>query len=375
MLNSLQSRSEAASAARVKMEEVIHKNISQTAAVIEQVQNTVIEDRIVKGSALDFKAMLPDGQDNQRATVTLETPDGRVFGLHENALTQIADRAGVPTKFANELLSKGDWGAELLAENFKRIYGHGNGTRYLVRSVADQARGFLSDKYRRLDVRPMLDAFLGECLEAKARPIQGFATDVRVGIRAILPVVFEPIDGECLVFGINWHNSDFGRGANSISLFMMRLWCLNGATMDELLKQVHLGKRLDDNLEYSARTIELDTMANISKLRDVVRFAFREENIQLSLNAIKTAAEQKLDPKAAKELLRSRLTGAEVEAAIEAYNSPDVVMLPPGNTKYRLSNAISWISQAEGVTTDRRLELDRFAGELIGKVGTAAVEV
>lgn len=376
------SNSQAASQARIKMEEVIHRNLSQTQAVVEQVESTVIEDRVVKGSAMGFQVEygydVLDAdtlEDDINPRMELITPDGERFGIHENALSQIADRANVPMKFANELLARGNWGKELLAENFRTIYGHGNGTRYLVRSVADEARGFLSDKYRRLDVRPLLNEFMGECQKVGAMPIQGFATDTRVGIRAILPTVYEPIEGECMVFGVNWQNSDFGRGANSLSLFVMRLWCLNGATMDEVLRQVHLGARLDDNLEYSARTIELDTLASISKLRDVVRFAFGESNVGLTLNAIKTAAAEGIDPKAAKALLQTRLNKGEVDAAIEAYNSPDIVMLPAGNTRYRLSNAVSWISQAEDVTTDRRLELDRFAGEMLGKVAVTATEV
>lgn len=381
-MQNLASTSEAASTARIKMEEVIQKNLSQTKNVIDRVQTTVIQDRIVKGSAMDFKVDYTyDGidpetpEDKVKHEIELITPDGERFTLHENALTQVAERANVPMKFTNELLAKGDWGKDLLADNFRTIYQHGNGSRYLVRSVGDQARGFLSDKYRRLDVRPLLDTFMGECQALGAMPIQGFATDTRVGLRAILPTVFEPVDGECLVFGVNWQNSDFGKGANSLSLFLMRLWCLNGATMDEVLRQVHLGARLDDNLEFSARTIELDTMASISKLKDVVRYALSENNVQMTLETIKTAHEHGIDPKAAKEMLKARLTKGEVDMAIEAYNSPDVVMLPAGNTRYRLSNAVSWISQAEGVTTDRRLELDRFAGELLGKVPVSATEV
>lgn len=382
MLENLQSRSDAASEARVKMEEVIQRNISQTQTVVEQVQSTVIDDRVVKGSSLDFglDTSILDAEILEerpiRPAVQLITPDGATFNLHDNAIQQIADKANVPMKFANELLSRGEWGAELLAENFRKIYSNGNGSRYLVRSVRDNVRGFMSDKYRRLDVRPLLDAFIGECQTIGAVPIQGFATDTRVGIRAILPVVFEPVPGECMVFGVNWQNSDFGKGANSLSLFLMRLWCLNGATMDELLRQVHLGKKLDNNLEFSQKTIELDTLANISKLRDIVRFAFHENNVRGTLDAITTANAHKLEPKEAMMILKPRLTSSEIDAAIDAYNSPDVVMLPSGNTRYRLSNAISWISQAEGVTTDRRLELDRFAGELIGKATeSSAVEV
>lgn len=386
-LSNMESRSEAASAGRVKMEEVIQRNLSQTERVIAQVQSTVIADRLARGTALDFGisngALLDEIIDVQtnaasdaRARLTIKMPSGESFFLHENAVNQLSERAAVPIRYSNELLGKGAWGADLLAENFRRIYAHGNGTRYLVRAVGEEARGFLSDKYRRLDARPLLDAFIGACQESGAVPVQGFALDVRVGIRAILPIVFEPIPGECFVFGINWQNSDFGQGANTISLFLMRLWCLNGATLDEILKQVHFGKKLDDNIEFSQKTIELDTLANVSKMRDVVRYAFSDVNITRTLDAVRRANEDKIDPKAAVQMLKAKMSANEIEMAIDAYNSPDVVNLPPGNTKYRLSNAVSWISQAENISPLRRMELDRFAGELFGKITDGkAVEV
>ncbi|MBS4027201.1 MAG: hypothetical protein KGZ58_01080 [Ignavibacteriales bacterium] len=56
---------------------------------------------------------------------------------------------------------------------------------------------------------------------------------------------------------------------------------------------------------------------------------------------------------------------AEADSAIEAYNSPDVVNLPPGNSMYRLSNAVSWIAQAAEIAPERALELNKIAGNLI----------
>lgn len=385
MLSQFESRTEQASAARVKMEEVIERNLSQTVAVIEQLKSTRIVDDLVKGSALEFSLdtaavldeMLDAAQERQEASrLRIVLPDGNSYRLHENAVGQISDKASLPLRFANHLLSKGPWGAELLAENFRRLYRNGNGSRYLIRTVGGETRGFLTDSYKRLDSSRLVDAFTAVCHEMNAYPVQGFALDTRIGIRAILPVVFEPVPGECLVFGINWQSSDFGRGANSISLFLMRLWCLNGATLDEVMRQVHFGRKLDDNIEFSAATIELDTLANISKMKDVVRSAFSEKNIETTLGAIKKANEENIDPKTALQMLKQKLNGSEVEMAIEAYNSPDIVNLPQGNTVYRLSNAVSWISQAARITTERRMELDRFAGELLGRVTSAgAVEV
>ncbi len=59
----------------------------------------------------------------------------------------------------------------------------------------------------------------------------------------------------------------------------------------------------------------------------------------------------------------------------ELFDGPDVVNLPPGNTKYRLSNAISWFSQTKDVSVDKKLDLQRLAGELLPKAKLKAREV
>lgn len=362
-----QSTSEAATAGFIKMQEIVHQNVGQAQTVIEQVQLQIIEDKIVRGAALDFKPVISETE-NDLPRIALELPDGELNNLHRNALSQVSEKADVPFRFINSLLGRGVWGAELVAHNFREIFGKSNGNRYLVRSVADEARGFLSDRYRRLDSRPLLDSFIGACQEIGAVPVQGFALDTKVRLRAILPVVFEPIPNEVMVFGIEWGNSDFGAGGHTLSMFQMRLVCTNGMTLDDVLRQIHLGGRLSDNIEYSTKTYELDTQANVSALRDVVRTSLNPSRVKGYLTAIQTAAETDISPKQAIAILKKNLNKAEAEAASSAYNSPDVVNLPPGNSVYRLSNAISWIAQGMEIEPERTLELNRIAGNLIPRV-------
>ncbi len=362
-----QARSEAATAGRIKMQEIVHQNLSQAEAVISQVQSQIVDDRIVRGAVLDFSPILPD-TDQAPPQIGLGFPEGELHQLHYNALGQVSDKADIPLRYVNSLLNRGEWGAKLVAHNFNQIFGQGNGNRYLVRSVSNQARGFLSDRYRRLDSRPLLDSFMGACQEIGAVPVQGFALETKVRLRAILPVVFEPLPNEVMVFGIEWGNSDFGAGGHTLQMFQMRLACTNGMTLDDVLRQIHLGGRLSDNIEYSQKTYELDTEANVSALRDVVRSSLNPSRVKGYLNAIQTAAEQKISPKQAIQILKKNLNKSEAESAIEAYNSPDVVNLPPGNSMYRLSNAVSWIAQAKEIEPERSLELNKIAGNLIPRV-------
>lgn len=368
--------SEAAARGRVKMEEIIQKGLQGAQAVIEQVQNQIVSDHVVKGSALKFRLQeaqglaedVPADEQVLIPEIVMDLPSGDVRKIHDHALGQMADRAELGTRFISTFSRKGQWGQDLIAENLQRIYSQGNGTKYLVRSIGDEARGFLSDKFRRLDSRPLLESFVGACQEIGALPIEGYALDTKVRMRAVLPMVFEPVPNEIMLFGIEWGNSDFGAGGHYVGLWNMRVWCTNTATVDEVLRQVHLGARLQENIEYSRRTYELDTQANASALKDVVIHALNPARVDMYCAAIKEACETEVAPKDALAILKKKLTKEETEQAVAAFNSPDVENLPAGNNTYRLSNAISWIANA--AKPERKLELNKIAGDVLPKSNT-----
>jgi hypothetical protein len=165
---------------------------------------------------------------------------------------------------------------------------------------------------------------------------------------------------------LSLENSDFGNGALSIRAYLLRIWCSNLAITQEEMRQVHLGKRLDDSVLYSQRTYQLDAETTVSALRDVVGAQLNADTLRRRMDAIRRANEQAVDVPSVKESLKKALLKSESDAVIEAYNSPDTYNLPAGNTTWRLSNAISWIA---GNTEDaeRKLELMKIAGDVLPK--------
>jgi len=351
--------SDAAKHARTHFEGLISEGRKRAQLVLQQVHSQVPQDRIVRGQKLVF---LPR-----------ETPQGHKlvidFGetaetIHRHALNQLSDRVEVPFGgFVNKFSEKGDWGAKMVADVLTRVYQHDQ-NKYLLRSVKGDVRGFLSDKFRRLDSRPLLDAFAKAVGDLGAVPIQGYAMDTRVMLKAILPHIFEPVPNEVLAFGLCWSNSDFGAGKHAVQLIILRLWCTNYAIGEDLLTQVHLGKRLDDNFTFSQRTYELDTAAAASAVKDIVEHSLAPKRIDALCNVIKVACEESIDPKAVVMGLKKHLQKEEVQKVIEAFNSPDVQNLPPGNNLWRMSNAVSWIA-GQTENEERKVELMKVAGDML----------
>ena len=181
----------------------------------------------------------------------------------------------------------------MLAHNLNTVFANRNPkARYLLRSLNGELRGFLSDRYRRLDSRPIIEAFATAVQRKGALPYDGYVTDTKVAIQAIMPEVYEPVPGEMVAYGLSLENSDFGNGALSIRAYLLRIWCTNLAITQEEMRQVHLGKRLDDSTLYSNRTYELDAKTTVSALRDVIDGQLDADSLKRRMEAIRHANQQ-----------------------------------------------------------------------------------
>jgi hypothetical protein len=352
-----------------KLNTLIQTGTAGATNVINHVMNNQPTDRIIKGAALDFTA------DHQRKAITIHVPNANgpeTHTIHRNALGQMATNASIPMKFLDSLQEdSSEWGRELLAHNFRTIYGQRHkAERRLVRSVGTDVRGFLSDSYRRLDSRPIVEAFASAVQAKGASPYQGYVTDTKISLQAIMPKVYEPIPGEVVAVGISLENSDFGNGALALRSYLLRIWCTNLAITQDTLRQVHLGQRLADDMTYSQRTYELDTRTTVSAMKDVVARQLNAGELDQRMEMIRTAGGQQVTAETVKTQLKKLLLKGEADKAIDAFNSPDVYNMPAGNTVWRMSNAISWIANSVE-DTERKLELMKIAGEVLPK-GRAA---
>jgi hypothetical protein len=372
-----EAATDAGNNARRKMEELIENGRKNAMTVLNKVISEVPEDRIVRGPALKF------GVDDQRR-LTVDIGGKVVEHLHKNAGQQVAERGpvSIPMKLVNELLDVTEkvpvrighnhdkmveqpalWARQLLADNFNVLYQHTE-ERFLTRSHGGQVRGFLSNKFRRLDSRPILDAAMDAFKKLGALPIEAYATDVRVTFKAILPRIFEPVPNEPVLIGVAWSNSDYGNGAHSLRAYVLRPWCTNYAITEECLREIHVGGRLSEDDVFSNQTYALDTRRSASMVKDLIEASLAPQGVNKVLAAVHDANEEKVDPKKIGEYLKKQLGAGKAKEVIEAFNSADVVNMPPGQTKWRMSNAISWIAGKE-TDVEKKLELMQQAGHIL----------
>jgi hypothetical protein len=343
-----------------KLNRLIEDGRQNAGQVIEHVMTHQPQDYIVRANALQFSG-------NGGLSVVLNNAE---FGVHRFALGQIAETASLPVKFLDSLTAS-EWGRALVAHNLSEIFKHRDAKRHLVRTLNSEVRGFLSDSYRRLDSRPIIEAFVTGVQKLGALPYKGIVTDTKVAIQAILPDVFDGvIPGEVLAFVLSLENSDFGNGALSLRVGALRIWCDNLAIFTEDMRQIHLGRRLDENIAFSQKTYLLDTKTTVSALEDIIGVQLNREGLRRRMEVLAVTAQKAVDPQAAMRMLKDSLGVGAAQQVIDAYTGADIEMIPAGNNAWRLSNAISWVGGQEQ-DGEKRLELMKLAGRVLlpGKKG------
>jgi hypothetical protein len=345
-----------------KMEEAIAAGTGKGLAVMRAVMDHQPHDAIVKAPSLRFA-------DEGGALVMRAGEDG-AWSFHNHAFGQLAEIAAPHgAQYLGDLNSGEPWQRELLAHVLQTTMAERQ-KRHLVRSVGvdglgvREARGFLSDKYRRVDSRPILEAVLEGSTAFGAVPFDGSGMATRYNVKMIVTDIVEA-GGDYLALGLEWGNGDFGGTSTSIREFLLRLWCLNGATAVDYMRQVHLGRTMADGIAFSDRTMQLDTEATVSAVEDVVKSVLSPEGRAATVGRINNAAATRVDGKVPFGPAQRQLTKAELEKATELLDGPDVLNLPPERSVWRASNVLSLMARYEGVSPERREELERLAGSLL----------
>lgn len=310
--------------------------------------------------------------DNTDSGLLLNMPDGQ-FSLHTNAVRQLADRMGVPQRYLLQLTSGEEWAQQLAAHLLNEHSSWTERSRVLIRTVGQQVRGVLSDSYRRLNSVDILTAFVREAAGQGAVISDAYMNDTKVWAETILPT---PItiptakNGEVIIFaGARFSTSDYGDGAVDMRAFLLNGACLNGMVRESVMKQVHLGSKLPDNLKLSQRTYELDTKTTVSAVRDLTKGLFSKDNIMQKALEIQAASEVDVDfEREIKKLTKDgnllKAEGQAVEKILMNNNPDDGVQ--GAATLWKLTQAIT--AHARELTPERSRELHEISGALMNRV-------
>lgn len=304
--------------------------------------------------------------------LNLNMPDG-AFSLHPNAVSQVAERMGIPTKYLRNLATGAEWERQLAAYLLNEHSGWTQRSRVLVRSVGTEVRAILSDSYRRLNSVEIITAFVEEASRQGAVIADAFMSDTKVWAETILPQPFTvptKKNGEVVIFaGARFSTSDYGDGAVDMRTFLLNGACTNGMVRESVMKQVHLGSKLPDNLALSEETYALDTRTTVSAVRDLTAGLYSKDTIMQRAIEIQGASEIDVDfDHELKALVRNgsllKQEKSEVEKVLMRNDPNDGVQ--GGATLWKLTQAIT--AHARELEPQRSRELHEISGALLNRV-------
>jgi len=341
---------------------------------IRQVLNTVPQDFIPYHDEMTFKA-----EDKHLVLSFPVKVDGKVeqktVPMHRNAVGQMVDpinygrtiKLPSPAKMTDFVMDEPevleDW-AGMLNKLYRKTLKRDR--RSLVRVVNDRAMSILSPKYRRLNSGRLVEAFVAAIRQYDAHIVTGRAFDTFFYLKALQRVIYEPLKGEVMAFGVEFRHGDHGSSKLWLRGFAERLRCTNLMMTDTCFSEVHLGAPLPDHIEFSDKTMQLDTEARASAMTDVIKSVFEPEYVNAKMARIEQASKENVDGDAilAGLVERKRITKGEAEETKKKFRSADTELLPAGDSALRLANALSLLAQE--VEPERGLELEALSGQVIG---------
>lgn len=359
-----------------KIEGMVNAGRSSAEAALSRLMNDTI------GDSIGYVGPTSNGAGKRKLSVAVDPDsglmrlymgnDGDSATLHPHAAAQLAERLELPAAWSRGWALDGKpWQKTAIADVLQAsIANTATRQRVLVRSVGGEVRAVMSDQYRRLSSPDILRAFHDAAVDVGAVPVKATVTDLNWAFDLMIPrslaLDLGPHGQEFVTAGLTIRNSDFGSGALSLAFRILRLACINGAVTNSVMREVHLGARLPEDIVMSDETFRLDTRATASAIGDAVRGLLSTESVKRRFIEAQAAASTAVDPEIEISALvkARRISLGEAKDLGATLARSDLSQIPSGPaTRWKVSQALSWLSHSAGA--DRSAELESLAGSLI----------
>lgn len=300
--------------------------------------------------------------------VRLAVAEGKkkAFRVTQNAQAQLGKYTGISLRQYWEMQVKDP---ELLARDINRSLKSKAGDSRLLRTVDGALRAFLSERYRGLENRDLVEAVLPVLKERDLMIASCFVSDILLYIKAVdrrierdVPTGRRLGDGSNTRFdtispGIVVSNSEIEEDALTIEASIWTLACTNLAIMGQAVERYHLDALL------GGETRKLSAAATRSRLRDLVSLSLDKANLEADAKRLKRAAEDPVELDEAVDVVGRAgesfsLTAGEMRSVLQRFVEGEDF------TRYGLHAAITRAS-ADVADYDRATELERLGGRVI----------
>jgi len=310
--------------------------------------------------------VVPSGQMNYKSDEGLKFSEGRTersYKLKPLAEEQLASRLQIPKKYFDRMKDK----APVLLEDNVDHWLHKEPVNFLVRTLDEQVRALLSNRYRPLDNYDLCEAALPILASKEIEVKSCEVTDTRLYIKAITPKVSATITkGDVVQAGIVISNSEVGCGAVKVEPMIYRLVCLNGLiSADSSMKKYHVGRGNEEDVLrefFRDETKVQDDKAFWMKVKDIVKNSLEHAMFKMMVEKMKAASQDAIvsDPIEVVEVVQKNYGMMDNE------RTSVLKHLLAGNdlSKWGLVNAVTRTAN-DLPDYDRATEFERIGGQVL----------
>jgi hypothetical protein len=230
----------------------------------------------------------------------------------------------------------------------------------LIRTIDNSSRAVLSNRFKTIDNYGIFFESLKAIQDFKPEFYGASLTYDNMYLRAGFPTIQAEIKKDDIVeAGIFIKNSETGNGRFEASLYINRLYCLNGMiTKDNSLSKTHLGKRRE--FDASQQVIEAEARLIKEEVKDILVKALNPAAFDRTVKALRESTEIIIN-KPVEEIQNLGIAFEMSEG--EQKNLLSAFIQSKDYTVYGEINAITQISK--DCSPDRRTTLEGMANELL----------
>ena len=292
---------------------------------------------------------------DRKAVLTVE--DFGQYPIKDHALTQIAERVGIPTKYLRKMQ---DEAPQLLSTNINTWFD-ATPERRMVRTLAGNQRAFLSDRYARTDAIDVLQVALPEFSRAGVTVRSCELTENRLYVKAVFDGLTREVKssrvGDMVKAGLMVSTSEIGMGATQVTPWAEFTLCTNGMVREGGKRWAHLGKRIggEDAAYLTDETVAQSDKLDLMVIRDTIRAALDPKRFEEWIASLQETTQRRITGSVEKgiQLLATKLTLVEGEK-----NSVLRHLIEGGDlSQYGLLNAVTRTAE-DATDYDRATELE-----------------
>lgn len=286
------------------------------------------------------------------------------YTLQQNFHSQLANHLRIPKRYYDDMQQI----PSLRAANVNAWLVKNGEEERMVRTLDNEARAFLSSKFRPFDnlfalkaLTPVFDEFRGMEIQSSS------LTDTRMYLQLVFPTLNAEVKpGDVVNQGIVITNSEVGRGALDVSSLIWRLACSNGMISQSILSRKHVGSRINFATEdvniYQHDTIEAELESYRLRIRDVVRHALQESVFMERIEKLREAAEDGISKRKVKKTIENVTKKLNIKDD-EIDNIFANISAEADYTRYGMANAVTALAHESN--PDDAYEYERAGNTII----------